>query len=168
MPRRSLAIERVLALLADNPPRIAELTAGLTPAQLHATPGPDEWSANDVLAHLRCCADVWGAGIKAMADQDEPTIRAVSPRGWIRRTNYRELQFAPSLRAFVAQRTELLAVLKPLAAKDWSRTATVRGSGKTRTWTVLSYVERLASHEHHHLQQFARIADAVRGKRGVS
>jgi len=162
MPRRSLAIDQVLTVLAENPARIAELTVGLTPTQLHATPGRDEWSANEVLAHLRCCADVWGRGIRTMIDENEPTIRAVSPRGWIKRTNYRDQPFAPSLRAFVAQRAELLALLNPLAAKDWARTATVRGAGKSRTWTVLSYVERLASHEHHHLEQFARIADAVR------
>jgi len=162
MPRRSLAVDRTLTLLAENPPRIAELTAGLSPAQLRAIPGPDEWSANDVLAHLRCCADVWGGGIRTMIDQESPTIRAVSPRGWIKRTNYLDLEFAPSLHAFVAQRADLLALLDPLSAMDWSRTATVRNSGKAQTWTMLSYVERLANHEQQHLDQFARIADAVR------
>ena len=53
MPRRSLAIDQALTLLAENPARIAELTVGLTPTQLHATPGRNEWSANEVLAHLR-------------------------------------------------------------------------------------------------------------------
>ena len=162
MPHRSPAIDQALALLAENPPRIAELTAGLTPVQLRETPGPDEWSANDVLAHVRCCADVWGRVIRTMIDEDEPTIRAVSPRGWVKRTNYRDLEFAPSLCAFVAQRDSLLALLNPLAPRDWSRAATVRGAGKAQTWTVLSYAERLASHEHHHLEQFARIATAVR------
>jgi hypothetical protein len=162
MPPPSLGVDHVLRVLAENPPRITELTAGLTRAQLHAAPGPEEWSANDVLAHLRCCADVWGRGIRTMIDEDKPTIRAVSPRGWIKRTNYRDLTFTSSLQAFVAQRADLLAVLEPLPAKGWSRTATVRAAGKAQTWTLLSYVERLANHEHHHLDQFARIANAVR------
>ena len=60
MPERSLTIEQVLIMLAETPPRIAALTAGLAPAQLRTAPNQGEWSANDVLAHLRSCADVWG------------------------------------------------------------------------------------------------------------
>ncbi|MEO8955385.1 MAG: hypothetical protein ABI396_06075 [Ktedonobacteraceae bacterium] len=66
MPSKSLTTEQVLTLLAETPPRIAALTAGLAPAQLQTTPNHDGWSANDVLAHLRACADVWGNCIVAM------------------------------------------------------------------------------------------------------
>lgn len=38
MPDSSLTIEQVLTLLAETPQRIAALTAGLTPAQLHTAP----------------------------------------------------------------------------------------------------------------------------------
>ncbi|MGH2486961.1 MAG: hypothetical protein ACRDHE_13205, partial [Ktedonobacterales bacterium] len=57
VPSGSLTIEQVLILLAETPPRLAGLTASLAPAQLRTIPSPDEWSANDVLAHLRACAD---------------------------------------------------------------------------------------------------------------
>ncbi len=80
MPSRSLTNEQVLTLLAETPLRIAALTAGLTPAQLHTTPNHDGWSANDVLAHLRACADVWGNCIVTMIAEDTPTLRAVNPR----------------------------------------------------------------------------------------
>src|SRR5487761_1341461 len=60
MRSQSLTTEQVLTLLAETPARIAALTADLAPAQLHTPPNHDEWSANDVLAHLRACADVWG------------------------------------------------------------------------------------------------------------
>ena len=162
MPRRSSAVNQVLAQLEESPARIADLTKSLTAAQLHAIPGPDEWSANDVLAHLRACADVWGGCITTIIDEDVPTIRAVSPRGWIKRTNYPDLKFRASLAAFEAQRTELLALLNPLAPNAWSRTATVKAARKVVTATVLDYAQRLAGHEHHHLEQFARIATALR------
>ena len=83
MPKRSLTIEQVLTLLAETPRRIAALTAGLAPAQLHTAPNHGEWSANDVLAHLRSCADVWGNCIEVIIAQDTPTIRAVNPTTWI-------------------------------------------------------------------------------------
>ena len=162
MARFSVSIRQVLTLLAENPPRITALTSGLTSEQLPRAPGPDEWSANDVLAHLRSCADVWGGCIQKIIDQDNPSIRAISPRTWINRTNYRDLEFQPSFRAFAAQRADLLALLEALSPGDWSRTATVTRSGKVVTEAVLSYAERLAAHEQHHLEQFAGIANAMR------
>jgi len=80
VPSRSLTIEQILTLLPETPARIAALTAGLAPARLHTTPNHDGWSANDVLAHLRACADVWGNCILAMIAEDTPTPRAVNPR----------------------------------------------------------------------------------------
>lgn len=79
MPSRPLTIEQVLTLLAGTPPRLAALTEDLAPARLHSAPNDDGWSANDVLAHLRACADVWGNCIVAMIAEDTPTLRGVNP-----------------------------------------------------------------------------------------
>jgi hypothetical protein len=162
VPNRSLTIAQVLTLLAATPPRIAALTDGLLPAQLQATPSRDEWSANDVLAHLRACADMWGNCIAAMIAQDRPTLRAVNPRTWINRTDYREQAFQPSSHAFAMQRTELLAVLEPLTSEDWARAAILTGAGKPLERTVLSYAQWLAGHERPHLKQIERIASTMR------
>jgi ribosomal protein S6 len=97
-------IEQILTLLAQTPRRLAALMAGLAPAQLHAAPNRDAWSANDVLAHLRACADVWGNCIVAIVAEDTPTLRAVNPRTWIKKTDYLELNFRPSLRSFATHR----------------------------------------------------------------
>jgi hypothetical protein len=157
VPNESLGIEQVLTLLAETPTRIAALTAGLTPPQLRAAPKPDEWSANEVLAHLRACADVWGNCIGTMLAEDKPTLRAVNPRTWINKTDYVELEFRPSLKSFTAQRADLLAVLKPLPPKGWSRSATVTGAGAVLHRTVLFYAQWLAGHERPHVKQIARI-----------
>ena len=79
MPAKPLTTEQILTLLAVAPARIAELTAGMAPAELRIAPAPAEWSANDVLAHLRACADVWGDCIAVMLAEDSPTIRAINP-----------------------------------------------------------------------------------------
>jgi DinB superfamily len=152
----------ILDVLRQTPARIAEATTGLGPAQLQARSKVDEWSANEVLAHLRSCADVWGGYIAQILKEDGPTIRAVNPRRWIEQTNYRELVFRSSLRAFTKQRTELLAVLEPLSADAWARTARVTGAGSPLVASVLSYADRLARHERAHVTQIERIAKAVR------
>ncbi len=154
-------MEQVLTLLAETPPRIAALTAGLAPAQLHTSSSQGEWSTNDVLAHLRACADMWGNCIVAIITQDKPTLRAVNPRTWIKKTDYLEQEFQPSLRAFAKQRTDLLTVLEPLAPEGWSRTATVTGAGKPLERTVLFYARWLAGHERPHLKQIKRIVNTM-------
>jgi DinB superfamily len=161
VPSRSLTMQQVLIRLAETPTRIAALTTGLLPAELLATPGPDEWSANDVLAHLRACSDVWGGHIAAILSEDMPTRRGVNPRTWIEKTDYLELEFQPSFRSFAAQRAGLLAALEPLPHEDWSRTATVMGWGIGHDRTAMSYAEQLARHERPHIQQIERIVKTI-------
>lgn len=145
------------------PGRLADLAEGLSAAQLTASPGPGEWSARDVLAHLRACADMWGKTIALILSEDRPTFRAVSPRTWIKKTNYPQQEFRPNLQAYTAQRASLLAVLKPLEPEAWSRTATVTGGGKPREQTVYTYAESLANHERSHFQQMENVVREVRG-----
>ena len=161
MSSKSLTTEQVLTLLADTPSRIAALTADLTPTQLRAAPHPDEWSANNVLAHLRACADVWGNCIRVMIAEDTPTLRAINPLTWIKKTDYLELEFRPSLRSFATQRADLSAVLEPLPHEGWSRAATVTGAGKVLERTVLFYAQWLARHERQHVKQVERIVNTM-------
>jgi hypothetical protein len=157
-----LSIEQMLAILADTPSRLARLTAGLKAAQLVAAPRPGEWSARDVLAHLRACSDMWGKYIVLILDEDRPTFKAVNPTTWIKQTDYGEQKFHPSLQAFAAQRAHLLAVLEPLPPEAWSRSATVKGVGRSFERTVYTYAQWLANHERTHIRQVERIANTLR------
>ena len=162
MPKTPLAPAEILTLLRDNPNRIAALTTDLTPVQLRTAPEPAAWSLTDILGHLRACADVWGGCIATMLLEDHPTIRAINPRGWIERTDYRELAFAPSFAAFITQRDALAITLDALTPVQWERSATITGAGAPLTRTVHFYAQWLARHERSHLQEIARVATAVR------
>jgi hypothetical protein len=151
----------VLTLLRQTPTRLATLTAGLTAAQLRTAPAPDEWSANEVLAHLRACADVRGGCIGPILAEDTPTLRAINPLTWIKTTDYLDLDFRSSLSAFTTQRAELLAVLDPLPPEGWSRAAIVTGAGKPLTRTVLFYAQWLARHERPHVKQVEHIVTTL-------
>ena len=162
MAEHPLTTEQILAMLAAAPQHIAGVTASLAPAQLHTAPASGEWSANDVLAHLRSGADMWGSCMAAILAQDKPVLRAINPRTWIESTDYPDQEFGPSLHAYTAQRRELLTVLEPLTPQQWSRTATVKGAGKTLTRSVQFYAQWLAKHERPHIKQITRIALAMR------
>jgi DinB superfamily len=159
---KPLTIEQNLTLLAATPSHFADLTKGFSPAQLVNPPEPGEWSARDVLAHLRACSDMRGKYIVLILNEDHPTFKAVNPTTWIKQTNYLEQEFTPSLRAFTTQRAELLAVLKPLPPKAWSRAATVTGAGKPRERTVQTYALWLANHERSHFKQLEHIVHTLR------
>lgn len=147
----------VLNILKATPRRIAAASKSLSNAQLNLKPAPDSWSANDVLAHLRACGDVWGKGIRLMLTQDRPTFTYVSPRTWIRKTNYPDQEFAASFAEFKTQRNDLLRLLEKLTPEDWLRGASVKAASQRRDETVLSYAQRMAQHEAGHCDQIDRI-----------
>jgi hypothetical protein len=149
----SSAVKELLESLAETPIRIASASRDHESARLQFRPDEGSWSANDILAHLRACADVWGGSITVMLTQDHPTLRYVSPRSHIRKTRYPGLEFRQSLQAFARQRDELLASLRPLTISDWSRGATFTATAKAHEHTVLSYVRRITQHESEHCAQ---------------
>jgi hypothetical protein len=157
-----LPIEQILTILAGSPSRVATLTDGLEPSQLHTPLNPGEWSVNDVLAHLRACNEVWGNNILRIISEDRPTWKGINPRAWMKKTDYLEQEFKPALLAFTTQRLNLLAVLEPLPPESWSRTATVIDMiGKHLERTVLSYADALARHERTHVKQIERIVNKM-------
>lgn len=162
MSEKLLPTDQLLAMLAAAPQRIATAaTSGVAPAQLRVAPAPGEWSAVEVLAHMRACADMWGGSIAAMLAEEHPTLRAINPLTWIKRTDYRELEFAPSFEAFAAQRAALVALLEALPAEGWARGATMTGAGKPLERTALSQARRLAIHERPHVKQIERVVATV-------
>jgi hypothetical protein len=86
----------------------------------------------------------------------------MNPRTWVKGTDYPDLEFGPSLRAYTTQRTDLLWVLEPLTPEAWWRAAAVTGAGRVLERTVLSYATWLAHHERPHIKQIERIAGALR------
>ena len=142
-------IEIYLNLLTELPQRIAKSTKGIDDARLQFKADKKAWAVNDILAHLRSCADVWGDSAVAMLAEDHPKVPYRHPRQWIKKTNYLELSFQESFQAFQAQRKEFLKVLKGLSFADWSRAANIKG----REHTVFTQVRRLALHESEHVEQ---------------
>ncbi len=150
-------IEITLNRLTETPGRIAAATEALSDKQLHRRPDAKTWSANDILAHIRACADVWGETMAIMLQEDEPTLKHVSPRTWLKKTDYLELPFRDSFQSFADQRRLLLETLNDLAFADWSRGATIKG----RRHTVFSQARRMALHEATHCEQFEALVDTL-------
>jgi hypothetical protein len=143
------AIAQIMDILGETPRRIAQACDGVADGRLVERPVARSWSVLENLAHLRACADVWGASIEQMLAVDGATRRKLSPRTYMRKTNYLQLEFRVSLDAFAGQRESLLARLGSLDLDAWNRSATIDG----RTHTVYTQARRMALHERDHLDQ---------------
>jgi hypothetical protein len=147
-------ISRILELLTHAPLRLEKATRGVQTTRLYLRSDVEPWSVSDILAHLRACSDVWGNSIIAMITRDNPTLRYVSPRSWMRKPTYREQEFDAALESFTQERSKLVKALADLDQASWVRRGTFTGASPgQRDQTVLSYSGRIVNHEQPHLDQ---------------
>lgn len=143
----------MVGLLESGPGRVAEAARAVSDGELVVRSETERWSVNDVLAHLRACQDVRARFVNEMLNRDRPTLPYISPRTFIRRTNYPDLPFTESLAGFSRDRQSFVGLLRSLSPEQWLREAEI----KNRTETVLMYVEYLAGHEIPHLGQIDQL-----------
>ena len=106
---------------------------------------------------------MWGDDMARIAAAGHTTIKAVHPRAWIKQTDYPDLDFRDSLRAFTSQREQLLEFLAPLAPETWACAATIAVAGRTPIERTLHfYGDRMAAHELVHVTQVQQIVEVVR------
>ena len=146
-------IEKYLKCVEDTQIRIIRAANGLDETSLHFEPDKNSWSANDILAHIRACADLWTHSIYAMLAENEPEFSDINERRWAKVTRYAEVPFAESFQAFSLQRATLLRVLKSLPFESWERSAIIFG----RKHTVFTQTRRMAKHEGEHCEQIENL-----------
>lgn len=146
-------IEKYLQILSETPQQIAQVAKGLDEERIRSRSDSKSWSANDILAHLRSCADLWTHSIYAMLAENEPVFSDINERKWAKVTRYAESPFVESLQVFSLQRENLLRVLKALPLVAWERSAIIF----ERKHTVFTQTRRMAKHEEEHVEQIASL-----------
>ena len=146
-------IEKYLATLSETVPRFEQAVKGQDEARLQFKADKTSWSVNEILAHLRACADLWTHSIYAMLAENEPTFSDINERKWAKVTKYAELPFRESFQAFSLQRANLLRVLKALPLEAWERSAIIF----ERKHTIFTQTRRMAKHETDHIEQIENL-----------
>ena len=160
-PTPRWSFEEVVSRLEAAPARIAAAMRDRSEAELLEPLEPGGWSARDVLGHVRACDRTWGGYIERILDEDYPSFRAASPRSTIRETDFLDVPFGASLRAFTHDRARLVARLREAGEVRLQRTALVALAGRGKEdRSAFYYADRLADHEDEHLQQLERSATA--------
>ena len=142
-------IEKYLKILEETPQKLLILTKDVDAVRLQRKSDKNSWSVNDILVHLRSCADVWTHSIYAMLAENEPVLPDINERKWAKATGYMDVPFSESLQAFSSQRNNLSRVLKALPFESWERSAIIF----ERKYTVFTQTRRLAKHEKEHVEQ---------------
>jgi hypothetical protein len=133
--------------LAATPGRMAALAGGRSPEELSAKPEDGEWSAVQVLAHLRASDDILSPRLVAMLVLEEPPLPAFDDRRWEAVMAYAEADFQELLATFTFRRAELVRVLRGLAPADWQRAGLHEAHGRI---TLLETLRHLVEHEEEH------------------
>ena len=143
-------IARVVDALAATPDRLIELLGGLDEAALRARPTPDDWSALEVVAHLRASEAIVTPRFYQILVRDEPALVAFDERRWAEVAGYADLSPSLLLQGYATRRAELAAMLRRLAPADWERAGVHEVAGRV---TLLDIVRSMAEHEAEHVAQ---------------
>lgn len=152
----------LLDALALAPQRLGWLVAGANDAALDRLPGPGEWPARTVLAHLRDDEFmVMRLRMERIAVEDHPTLVPFDEQAWAADRWPGDDARDSLVAGFALQRTVTVAFLAQLDATDWTRLGHQPQLG---TFDLAWWVEHTRQHDAMHLAQVARALQPERGR----
>jgi uncharacterized damage-inducible protein DinB len=143
-------VEQLLIRLADVPVRIVRAVAGRSNEQISAVPAGGDWSAAEVLAHIRASDAIISYRAYAILTRDNPPLADYNERRWAEVAGYAREPFHESLRVFTLHRAELVNMLRQVRLEDWQRVGTHEVRGAVSLLGMMTY---LVEHEEEHCAQ---------------
>src|SRR5437867_3541543 len=147
------SIEEQLARLERTADDFAKAIVGVAEADVSRRPDEKNWSAKEVVCHIRDIEESFLARLQAVMAMDEPRFLPVDPDRWAADRQYLRNNAGEALRAFRARREESLALLRGLKPDQWERGGIHATRGRM---TVKDFVALMAWHDDNHLDQLKR------------
>lgn len=140
---RSAMIDRYAA----GPDKLRAALAKVPPNALQWRPGPNRWSAHEIIVH---CADSEANGalrIRYLLGEATPVIQGYDQERWARELDYHEHPIEPALTTVVAVRANTVPLLRRVTDAQWRRAGrhTEGGDYDAGTWLRI-YAEHLEKH----------------------
>lgn len=151
-------IEDLLSRLEDTPGRYAHLLRGRDEALLTARPGADDWSAREILAHVRAGDDLLTGRIYVILVRENPPFLEVNERRWDEIAGYVEYPLDLLLDSYALRRRELVLTLRRIGLSDWKRTGEHAKRGRMTVYTIAKHI---SDHEIEHLTQLEGVLGAA-------
>jgi hypothetical protein len=137
----------------DGPRVIEAALAGITEAELDARPGPDEWTAREIVHHLADSEMTAAIRLRRLIVEEAPVIVGYDQEAFVRVLSYPSRPVAASFRAFAAARESTAETLDQLVEADWKRAGTHSESGP---YSVEDWLSIYGVHAHDHADQIRR------------
>ncbi len=170
VPERRAAVltieERMKLPVAENLERLERMAddlaaaiEGSDDAALSRRPDAKNWSAKEIVCHLRDAEEYLMLRSWMALTLDEPPFPTADQERWLVDRQYHRHDVAEALAAFRRKREESLAFFRKLAPADWQRAgiSTVRGR-----LTIADHAAIMAWHDDNHLDQLTR---ALKGEK---
>jgi glutamate/tyrosine decarboxylase-like PLP-dependent enzyme len=149
-PPAAAEIETLLETLAAGPDWIEALLRGVSPAAADTRPSTDEWSAREIVAHLRASDDLLAGRITQALVREGTPFAELDERRWAEVAGYHAMSLGELLRGLRVRRAELVSQLRRLTPDDWTRAGQHELSGPLSVSTLANWIAR---HEQGHRAQ---------------
>jgi len=141
---------RLIARHKTGHAEVTDALRGIGLEELDWRPGPDAWSAREIVHHVADADTMAAARLRSILTEEAPPIAAYDEQVLARRFRYRERPIEPALRAIEALRATAAELLDGLTEADWHRAGTHSELGP---YSVERWLEFNAAHAHDHAAQ---------------
>ena len=140
----------LLDCLNETPNKLANLTAGLSDAELRSQNSPDEFSALENICHLRDLElQGYTSRIKRILAEASPALADFDGARVAAESSYNSERPGVALQAFQTARSENIKLLRALTKVELEREGTLAGVGKI---TLKRLAELMREHDEGHLE----------------
>lgn len=141
--------KRLIDEFVECGPRLRRATAGLSPEDLTARPGPGTWSILELVHHLADSDLIAIDRMKRILTEDNPALLYADENGYVDRLFSHEQTLEDSLILVEVSRRQFARVLRKLPDEAFERVGTHNRRGPL---TVASMVKGYIDHTNHHLK----------------
>ena len=152
------SLEEQLARMERTAEDFAAAIKGVPDAALARRPDDKNWSAKEVICHVRDTEESFMMRFQSIMEMDEPRFLPAEPDRWATERQYQRNDAAEALQAFRVRRDESLRFLHGLRPEHWERGGVHATRGRM---TMKDFVGLMAWHDDNHLDQLRR---ALEGK----
>ena len=149
--------KKLVDLYRDGYRAVAEALLKITPEELDARPGPDQWSAREIVHHLGDSEMTAAVRLRLLVATDRPVIQGYDQDTFARQLYY-DRPHEMSLELFRCARSSTVEILDRLTPEQWIKEGTHSEVGR---FGVEQWLTTYAEHAHKHARQ-------IRAARGAA
>jgi len=146
-----------MEMLDKHPEEFAAAIRGIPESQLSKRPDEKNWSAKEVICHMRDTEELFASRFQTILSMNEPKLPAADADRWAADRQYQRNDIQEALASFRKRREETLQFLRELKPEQWDRLGIHLKYGPM---TILKFVELMVNHGNDHIAQLQRALTA--------